>query len=117
VWAYASCGLNMTERALQANRLNGTDERLAQIMSNFAKFGDGSAQSESLKQMCREMGLRYVLQADGVGQYAISYSDKGTGTETYLGQDSVVTEETPGFEKVGSWDSSAGKLSLYRIDL
>ena len=117
VWAYASCGLNVTERAFQANRLSGTDERLVQIMSNLANLGDGSAQSESLKQMCREMGLGYVLQADGVGQYAISYSDKGTGTETYLGQDSVVTEETPGFEKVGSWDSSAGKLSLYRIDL
>ena len=117
VWAYATCGLNATERALEVNHLSGTDERLVQIMSNLANLGDGSDQSQSLKQMCSDMGLDYVLQADGVGQYAISYSDKGTGTETYLGQDSVVTEETPGFQKVGSWDSSAGKLSLYRIDL
>ena len=117
VWAYASCGLNATERALQANRLSGTDEHLVQIMSNLANLGDGSDQSESLKQMCGDMGLGYVLQVDGVGQYSISYSDRGTGAETYLGQNSVVTDETPGFEKVGSWDSSAGMLSLYRINL
>lgn len=111
VWLYSLYHVNALIKGRPANQISSMSDDLYEVVSNVALAGGDSAEGTKMRASLRRLNVEYVLQYESQQNSTTKFKPNGQIDYQLAGKNSVVNDDTPGFEKV----LTDGRYTLYKL--
>ena len=111
VWLYSLYHVNALIKGRPANQITSMSDDLFTAVRGISQAGSGSSEGVKVRASLRKLKVRYYLQFEGMQNTTTKFMPSGQIDYQSAGDDGVVSNGTPGFEKV----LSDGRYTLYKL--
>ena len=111
VWLYSLYHVNALIKGRPANQITSMSDDLFTAVRGISQAGSGSSEGVKVRASLRKLKVRYYLQFEGMQNTTTKFMPNGQIDYQSAGEDSVVLNGTPGFDKV----LSDGRYTLYKL--
>lgn len=111
VWLYSLYHVNALIKGRPANQISSMSDDLYTAVRGIAQAGYSTPEGGKVRGSLRKLKVRYYLQFEGLQNTTTKFMPNGQIDYQSAGENSVVTDETPGFDKV----LTDGRYTLYKV--
>ena len=111
VWLYSLYHVNALIKGRPANQISSMSDDLYEAVSDVSLAGSNSVRGAKVRASLRRLNVEYVLQYESQQNSTTKFKPNGQIDYQLAGKNSVVNDDTPGFEKV----LTDGRYTLYKL--